>query len=113
MDMSKLALLSTEALIKMQSAVKEILATRLDTTLRVGRVATFVDSQGATRTVHVLRVNQKTVSCVETGISVKPGAKWRCGKAGLSVVPEIRGTPLPMKKPPVSHKPSTDIGDAW
>jgi len=113
MDLSKLALLSTEALQQMQEAIKGVLAARLDTTPRPGRRATF-EYQGVVRTVTIDRVNPKTVSCTETGGSVSPGKRWKVGHSFLKVEPIERKVQAP---PPINLRPykpaSVGSGDAW
>lgn len=111
MDLSVLDRLSTEGLMKMQERITAVLASRLDMTLRAGRLATFKGSDGVTRTIRIERVNGKSVSGKETGSSFKPGSAWRVSKNMIAVVPEVRSTPLPTR-PAVPHRP-TGIGDAW
>ena len=110
-DLSILDRLTTEGLMKMQERITEVLASRLDTTLRAGRLATFKGSDGVTRTIRIVRVNGKSVSGNETGSSLKPGAAWRVSKNMITVVPEARSTPLPTR-PATPHRP-TGISDAW
>lgn len=75
MDLNVLDRISTEGLMKMQERIGMILSSRLDTSLRVGRVGTFKDKEGRDRTVVITRINGKTVSGEETGASIKPGCK--------------------------------------
>ena len=97
----------------MRDAIKVILESRLDTTIQRGRIGTFVDANGGIRTVLIERINHKTVSCIETGVSIKPGSKWRCSKVGLTVLPILRVQPLAVSRPLGSYKPSTGDGDTW
>lgn len=106
----KLMQASTESLLNMKANIELILASRLDTELRRGRIATFDDGNGVTRKIRIDRINDKTVSGVETGDSLNPGGKWRVGKGFLKVVPEERKT-MPAR-PSVPHKPVT-ARDAW
>jgi len=106
----KLAQASTENLLKLKGSIETILASRLDTELRRGRIATFSDGKGNTRKIRIDRINDKTVSGVETGDSLNPGGKWRVDKGFLKVVPEERKT-MPAR-PSVPHKPVT-ARDAW
>ncbi len=109
MNLSKLALLSTDALTVMQSAIKDILASRLDTTLRIGRIGRF-PYDGTHRTIMIERINGKTVSGREIGTSAKPGSKWRVSKSVVEIVGEERKVPLPTK-PLAEHKPAQ--GGDW
>lgn len=113
MNMSNLALMSTELLMKLEEAVKVILTSRLDVTPRIGRLATFKDREGIERTIVIERISGKSVSGQETGLSIKPGGKWRIGKSNLRVVPEIRKVALPIPSPTTPHKPQTAHSDSW
>lgn len=106
----KLMQASTESLLNMKTNIELILASRLDTELRRGRIATFDDGNGVTRKIRIDRINDKTVSGVETGDSLNPGGKWRVGKNFLKVVPQERSTPSRIVTP---HKPNTVARDAW
>lgn len=105
MDSARLEGLATETLIALQSAIKGILATRLDTTLRVGRVASFEHPMGVHRKMVITKINTKTVSGEETHDSVKPGGKWRCSPSSLRIDPIVRSKPLP-PPPRAPHTPA-------
>lgn len=111
-QLQKLNGLSTDSLVAMKTHIEAVLATRLDTTLRVGRIGEFEHPVGCVRKIMIDRVNGKTVSGVETGSSFEPGKKWRVGKVILKVVPQERKNPPPMKTS-VPHKPSSYDGDTW
>lgn len=113
MDLNVLNKISTEGLKKMQAHIEAVLASRLDTTLRIGRLATFEDSrEGTTRTIVIERINGKSVSGVETGSSVKPGMKWRVSKTLLKVVPTERRTPVTAPRAATPHRPATSA-NTW
>lgn len=109
MDSSRLNELSTDTLMTLQAAVAAVLATRLDTTLRCGRIGTFEHPIGVKRRLMITKVNQKTVSGEETHDSHNPGGKWKVGFSSLKIEPITRKQPL---APPPSvalspHKPAT------
>lgn len=112
MELSSLERLSTSTLRKMQEAIKDILAARLDTDPRPGRLATFDDGQGNVRSISIERVNPKTVSGVELGSSLTPGKRWRVSRCVLRVEPVERETPSKPTNPEQAHRPSY-AGDAW
>jgi len=115
MNLEALNKLSTEGLIKLKDGIDTVLASRLDTAPKVGRLADFECSKsGATVTVVINRINGKSVSCTETGTSVKPGRKWRVDPGFLKVRPvEKRASEPPRFAPaPKPHVP-TGAGDFW
>lgn len=109
MDLSVLSRLSTDGLIKMQEQIKVVLASRLDTTLNYGRIATFKGRDGLLRTITIDRINGKSVSGRETGASLKPGSQWRVSKNMISVVPEVKKAPVVLTTP---HRPVSP-GASW
>lgn len=108
----KLMQASTESLLTLKANIETILASRLDTELRRGRIASFEDGKGNTRKIRIERINERTCSGVEVGDSLNPGGKWRVGKGQLQVVPEVRKTPGTMNLK-VPHRPTTVAGDSW
>lgn len=112
MDVSKLTALPTDVLVKLRDTVDAVIASRMDTRLQVGRLATF-EYSGTTREVRIDKVNTKTVSCRETSASIEPGKLWRVSIPVVKVIPMERETPLPIKVD-TPHKPASyeDAG-AW
>lgn len=106
----KLMQASTESLMNLKANIETILASRLDTELRRGRIASFDDGRGNTRKIRIDRINDRTCSGVETGDSPNPGGKWRVGKNFLKVIPQERKAPSRVVTP---HKPNTVARDAW
>lgn len=111
MNLDVLNKLSTDGLLKIQGHIEELLKSRLDITLRVGRIGTF-HSRGEDITVVITRINGKSVSGEETGVSVKPGRKWRVDKGIIKVEPMERKTPTPVRST-TPHRPASVAGDAW
>jgi hypothetical protein len=113
MDLTKLNAFSTDTLQKMQKGIADLLESRLDTDIRHGRIVTFEHPAGVIHTARIERINQKTVGCVE--ISPTAGRKWRVGRTGLKVVPEVRKNPkMPESlKPKVEHTPASCDEDFW
>jgi hypothetical protein len=114
MDLSKFALLSTDALKKIKAEVDKLLDQRLDTRVMRGRYATFRDNEGGVRRVHIDKINQKTASCSETGDSLVPGHKWKVGLGLLNVEPVERLiAPVKPTRPVAPHRPATQTGEVW
>lgn len=111
MSLETLNKLSTEALHKLKESIDKVLDSRLDRTLRVGRVADFV-ARGENISIVITRINGKSVSGEEIGTSVKPGRKWRVDKGMAKVRPlEIRASgPVRFAQP---SKPQTGADAAW
>ena len=111
MSLETLNKLSTEALHKLKESIDKVLDSRLDRTLRVGRVADFV-ARGENISIVITRINGKSVSGEEIGTSVKPGRKWRVDKSMAKVRPleKRQSEPVRFAAP---HKPQTGDGAAW
>lgn len=111
MDLSKLQLLNTDTLQKMQAEIDRVLKSRLDTRLFGGRTGHFTCSAGIERHVLIDRVNAKSVSVTELADSHRPGTKWRVSRGMLRV------TPVEIKAPAVSRTPAAPprsyAGAAW
>lgn len=115
MNLTMLDKLSTAGLLEMQARIAEIMKSRMDTRLQVGRTATFVGRDSLTHTVRITQVNRTTASCTEIG-GHADGKKWRVGINMLKVNPIERSTALPLAKmaaPVVPHKPTSVAADSW
>lgn len=111
MNLEMLNKLSTEGLHKLKESIEQVLDSRLDRTLRVGRVADFM-ARGESISIVITRINGKTVSGEEIGTSVKPGRKWRVGKELAKVRPLERRASGPVRFAQPS-KPQTGADAAW
>lgn len=109
--LEKLNLLDTDKLLGIQEHIESVLALRLDIRPAPGRIATF-EYGGVSREVRIVRVNQKTATCVE--ISPKAGHKWRVGLNFLKVNPIERNAKAAIAiAKPASYKPATVEAESW
>lgn len=117
MNTEILTRMSLDGLRKLEAALKVELESRLDYSVAVGRTAYFTTTKtktGGEVRVHCMieRVNQKTVSVVELGDSLRaPGTKWKVPAAMLRVEPVERHAHARIA--PVSSKPMTTARTAW
>ena len=111
MNLSMLEKVSTDGLRKMQAQIDVIMKSRLDTSMRPGREATFLDSRkGIVRTIRIIQVNRVSVSATE--ISPDAGRKWRVGINSVKVNPVERALAHAIPKAVVPHKP-VSVGASW
>lgn len=120
MDLSKLELMTTEALRAIQQKCQAVLATRVDNSLRSGTIVSFKDRDGSIRYLKVARVSEKSVSGVECDpvtFGVISTTKWRVGITLLTVVanPGLKVKPVQNTAPAVrpTAVPTTVPDDAW
>ena len=81
MDLSKLELMTTDALQAIRDKCAEVLKKRAGLAIRHGVVAWFMDSSGKKRFMRIARINPKSVS----GYEVDPDSHFRMGKTSWKV----------------------------
>lgn len=112
MNLEMLNKLSTEGLYRLKESIDKVLDGRMDRTPRIGRVGTFTDRAGLTRTASITKINRTTFSCEETGASVNPGGKWKVSMNSFNVTPIERRVNQPARFA-APHRPQTNVGSAW
>ncbi len=114
MDLSKLQLLNTETLQKMQAEIDRVLKERVDTRPMVGRTARFMDSKTRQeRIVIIEKLNPSTIGVRELGNSFAPGTRWRVSYGMLKVDPVVRPVTKPSASAPKPVAPRASGHQAW
>jgi len=116
MDLSKLELMTTDALRAIRDKCEAVLTTRVDNQLRSGSIASFKDRDGSIRYLRVNRVNGKSVSGVEcdpTTYGAISTTRWRVGRSLLTVIANPGVKPAAVAKPAVPYRPTSVPDSAW